>query len=110
MLNEKTKIELILVPSETPYADPGFLNYSPVPLSLGVLSSYLKSQGHTVHGTDLNTKMKKNIIERGNQWWRGLLDYELVISHLLQGTPTGLEEELDWLLEETEYRNNEILA
>ena len=110
MLNEKAKIELILVPSETPYADPGFFDYSPVPLSLGVLCSYLKEEGYMVHGTDLNTKMKKNVIERGNQWWRSLLDYDQVISHLRNGSPTGLEEELDWFLEETNYKENEIIG
>ncbi len=89
MLNKKAKIQLILVPSETPYADSSFFDYSPLPLSLGVLGSYLKAQGYTVNETDLNTKMKNNLKERGNQWWHNLFNYELILSHLSTGSPTG---------------------
>ena len=110
MLNKKTKIQLILVPSETPYADSSFFDYSPIPLSLGVLGAYLKAQGYEVNEIDLNTKMKKNFKERGNKWWHNLFDYDLILSHLHTDSPTGLEEELDWFLEETDYKNNEIIG
>ncbi len=107
---KKTKVELILVPSETPYADQGFLRYSPIPLSLGVLIAYLKKENYIVHGTDLNTKMEKNCLERGNNWWGPLFDYNVIMSHLILGTETGLENEIDWFLNETNFKDSDVVG
>ena len=105
-----SKIALILTPSEIPFADPAFFHFSPLPLSLGVLQAYLRAEGHAVNSTDLNTRMQRFARQSAFKMWLPLFDKDLILRNLEDGSPTGMEEVLDYFIGESEAASSEIVG
>ena len=104
------KITLILVPSETPFLNPVFFRFSPLPLSLGVLQGYLRAGGFTVSSTDLNTCMHVFANQPDARQWLPLFDKDLVLRHLTEAVPTGMEKVLDYFIQKTEAAGSDIVG
>lgn len=94
------KIALFLTASEAPFGDPRLFHYSPVPLTLGILQGYLRGRGFDVHSVDLNTRVQRFADIRE---WLPLYDKDRVLGHLNHGTPSGMEEVLDGLVQPSDY-------
>lgn len=104
------KIAVILTPSETPFYDSSYFRFSPLPLSLGILQGYLRARGYTVSSTDLNTRMFRFANRPEARQWLPLYDKGLILRHLTEGAPTGMEDVLDYFLGETEVEQSDIVG
>ncbi|AET69219.1 Fe-S oxidoreductase [Desulfosporosinus orientis DSM 765] len=104
------KIALIFTPSETPFCDPAFFRFSPIPLSLGVLQGYLRAKGYTVSSTDLTTHMQRFSRPPAAETWLPLFDKGLILRHLTGGSPTGMEDELDYFIGESVAAGSDVVG
>ncbi len=104
------KITLFLTPSEAAFADFHFFTFNPLPLSLGILQGYLRSRGYDVRSVDLNTRMHRFAASPDAGTWLPLYDKDLILRHLNQGAPTGMEEVLDHFARESGHAEGDIVG